>query len=139
MSSHDSFSVSGSSQTRIRKTAIPKANFRIEFYTTICLIVPLCDSAREWLDEHIGKENGYQPYWPTAIVEPRYLSEIITGIRRDGLVTRCRTNNPPSPFACRILSTLTGSSIEVIVEMDGDIRDTVQLVEMLERPLKDSK
>jgi hypothetical protein len=52
------------------------------------LIVPLCDSAREWLDKHIGKDNGFQPYWPTAIVEPRYLKEIIVGIRRDGLVAR---------------------------------------------------
>jgi len=88
MSSHDSFSVSGNSPTRTKKTAIPKANFRIEFHSSSCLIVPLCASAREWLDEHIGKENGYQPYWPTAIVEPRYLKEIIVGIRRDGLVAR---------------------------------------------------
>jgi hypothetical protein len=27
-------------------------------------------------------------YWPTAIVEPRYLAQIIAGIRRDGLVAR---------------------------------------------------
>jgi hypothetical protein len=88
MSSHDSFASSGSSPTQNRKTSIPKANFRIEFHSSICLIVPLCASARDWLDEHIGKSNGYQPYWPTAIVEPRYLNEIITGIRRDGLVAR---------------------------------------------------
>ena len=88
MSSQNSFSVSGSSPTQKKRTAIPKANFRIEFHSSICLIVPLCDSAREWLDKHIGKDNGYQPYWPTAIVEPRYLSEIITGLRRDGLVAR---------------------------------------------------
>ena len=85
MSSHDLFSVSGSSPTK-KKTAIPKANFRI--HTSICLIVPLCASARDWLDEHLGKNNGFQPYWPTAIVEPCYLAEIIAGIRRDGLVAR---------------------------------------------------
>jgi len=88
MSSHDSFAASGSSPTRKKKTAIPKANFRIEFHTSICLIVPLCASGRKWLDEHIGKNNGFQPYWPTAIVEPRYLGDIIAGIRRDGLVAR---------------------------------------------------
>jgi hypothetical protein len=88
MSSLDSFAASGSSPTRKKKTAIPKANFRIEFHTSICLIVPLCASAREWLDEHIGKDNGFQPYYPTVIVEPRYLREIIAGIRRDGLVAR---------------------------------------------------
>jgi hypothetical protein len=31
------------------------------------------------------------------------------------------------------------TDIEVIVEMDGDIRDTVQLVKVLERPLKERK
>ena len=31
------------------------------------------------------------------------------------------------------------TDIEVIVEMDGDIRDTVQLVKTLERPLMERK
>jgi len=31
------------------------------------------------------------------------------------------------------------TDIEVIVEMDGDIRDTVQLVKALERPLTERK
>lgn len=34
---------------------------------------------------------------------------------------------------------VTYSDIEVIVEMDGDIRDTVQLVKTLERPLTERK
>jgi hypothetical protein len=88
MSSHDLFSVSGTSPTQKKKTAIPKANFRIEHHSSIILIVPLCSSGRDWLDEHIGKNNGIQIMWPTAIVEPRYLAQIIAGIRRDGLVAR---------------------------------------------------
>jgi len=88
MSSHDLFSVSGTSPTPRKKTAIPKANFRIEFHGSVCLIVPLCASGRDWLDRHLGKDNGYQPYWPTAIVEPRYLAQITAGIRREGLVAR---------------------------------------------------
>jgi hypothetical protein len=82
------FSAFGSSPNQKKRTAIPKANFRIEHHGSIILIVPLCASARDWLDEHLGKENGYQPYWPTAIVEPRFLAQIIAGIRRDGLVAR---------------------------------------------------
>jgi hypothetical protein len=31
------------------------------------------------------------------------------------------------------------TDIEVVVEMDGDIRDTVQLVKTLERPLTERK
>jgi hypothetical protein len=44
MSSHDLFLVSGTSPTQKRKTAIPKANFRIEHHGSIILIVPLCAS-----------------------------------------------------------------------------------------------
>jgi hypothetical protein len=88
MSSHDSFVSSGTSPTQKKRAAIPKANFRIEHHGSVCLIVPLCISARDWLDEHLGKDNGSQPYWPTAIVEPHYLAQIIAGIRRDGLVSR---------------------------------------------------
>jgi hypothetical protein len=88
MSSHDSFVSSGTSPTQKKRSAIPKANFRIEHHGSIVLIVPLCASARDWLDEHIGKDNGYQPYYPTVVIEPRYLAQIIAGIRRDGLVAR---------------------------------------------------
>jgi hypothetical protein len=88
MSSYDLFAVSGTSPTPKKRTAIPKANFRIEHHGSVCLIVPLCVSAREWLDAHIGRDNGFQGMWPTAIVEPRYLAQIIAGIRRDGLVVR---------------------------------------------------
>ena len=57
MSLHDLFSVSGSSPTQKKKTAIPKANFRIEHHGSVCLIVPLCASGRDWLDEQIGRAS----------------------------------------------------------------------------------
>ena len=85
MSSHDSFAASGNSPTRKKKT---KWDFRIEFHGAIILLVPLTRSGCAWADKNIGADNGYQPYWPTVILEPRYLSEIIAGIRRDGLVAR---------------------------------------------------
>jgi hypothetical protein len=64
---------------------VTKAHFRVDHHGSVCLIVPLSQPAVEWLDEHIGKENGYQPLWPSCLVEPRYLCDILTGIRRDGL------------------------------------------------------
>jgi hypothetical protein len=69
MSSRDLFSVSGGSPSQKKKTVIPKANFRIDHHGSIVLIVPLCAPARDWLDKNLGKDNGYQPYWPTAIVD----------------------------------------------------------------------
>ena len=85
MSSHnDSFVASGSSPTK-KKT---KWDFRVEFHGAILLLIPLSDGGLRWIERHIGADNGYQPYYPTVILEPRYLDDIITGIQRDGLALR---------------------------------------------------
>ena len=85
MSSHNSFSVSGSSPTRRKKI---KWDFRVEFHGAIILLVPLTRSGCVWANKNIGADNGFQPYWPTVIVEPRYLDQILGGIRKSGLVAR---------------------------------------------------
>jgi hypothetical protein len=65
MASHDSFTFSGSSPTRQKKkSAIPKADFRVEFHGAILLLVPLSDCGLRWIEKHIGADNGYQPYYP---------------------------------------------------------------------------
>jgi len=38
--------------------------------------------------EHIGADNGYQPYWPIVVIEHRYILAIIAGIQADGLTVR---------------------------------------------------
>jgi hypothetical protein len=84
MSSQNPYSASGSSPTK-KKT---KWDFRVEFHGAILLLVPLSDGGLRWVEKHIGADNGYQPYYPTVILEPRYLDGVIAGIRRNGLVAR---------------------------------------------------
>ena len=77
MSSHDdSFVASGSS---------PTIDFLCENHGSIFLLRPLTPSATSWLEEHIGQDNGFQSYWPTCVIEHRYISDIIAGIQGDGL------------------------------------------------------
>jgi len=85
MSSHDSFAASGNSPTRKKKI---KWDFRVENHGCICLIVPLSATGRRWIVRNIGPYNGYQPYYPTVIIEPRFLGDILGGIRKFGLVAR---------------------------------------------------
>jgi hypothetical protein len=85
MSSTNSIAASGSSPTRRKKT---KWDFRVEFHGAIILLVPLTSSACAWANKNIGADNGFQPYWPTVIVEPRYLDQILGGVRKCGLVAR---------------------------------------------------
>ncbi len=80
MSSHnDSFVASGSS---------PTPDFLCENHGSIFLLRPLTPSATSWLEEHIGQDNGFQPYWPTCVIEHRYIWPILEGIQNDGLAVR---------------------------------------------------
>jgi hypothetical protein len=86
---NDSITSSASSPTRRKKKiSIPKADFRVEFHGAILLLVPLSDGGLRWVERHIGADNGYQPYYPTVVLEPRFLDGVIAGIRRKGLVAR---------------------------------------------------
>ena len=78
MSSHnDSFVASGSSPT--------EPDFIIQNEGSIFLLRPQSEQAVAWVDEHIGPDNGYQPQYPTVLIEHRYVAPILEGIRNDGL------------------------------------------------------
>lgn len=75
------------------KTALssPAANtpdFRFENHFSICLLHPLTDAAREWVDEHIGADNGYQPQYPSILLEPRFCAAVLEGIAESGLLVQ---------------------------------------------------
>ena len=77
MSSHnDPFIASGTS---------PTVDFLCENHGSIFLLKPLTPSATSWLEEHIGQDNGFQPYWPTCVIEHRFIWPILEGIQNDGL------------------------------------------------------
>ncbi len=87
MSSHDdSFVSSGSSPTHSASKSPP--DFRVENHGSIFLLRPVSDAGCDWVDQHIGADNGYQPYLPTVVVEHRYIADIVAGIRTDGLAVQ---------------------------------------------------
>lgn len=62
------------------------ADFFFENHGSIFLLRPLTKPARSWVNAHIGADNGYQPpYWPTVVIEHRFVADIIAGIGNDGL------------------------------------------------------
>jgi hypothetical protein len=80
MSSHnDSFARSGNSPTQ------SGPDFIVENYGSIFLLRPQNGQAIAWVNEHIGADNGFQPYWPTVVIEHRYIADIVAGIQSDGL------------------------------------------------------
>jgi hypothetical protein len=84
MSSHnDSFVYSGNSPTRSASKITP--DFVVENHGSIFLLIPQTVSARIWVEDHIFRENSYQPYWPTVVVEHRYVYDLLLGLREHGL------------------------------------------------------
>jgi hypothetical protein len=66
-----------------RKT-LPDFSFRDE--GSIVLLTPLSPSAHEFVEQRIGSGNGFQPYWPTVVIERRYAQAILEGVISEGMV-----------------------------------------------------
>ena len=60
------------------------SDFVITDHGTIVLLTPLTPAAEEWVDQHIGDDAQL---WGSnsIVVEPRYIADIVEGIRNDGL------------------------------------------------------
>jgi hypothetical protein len=60
------------------------SDFIVENHGSIFLLRPQNENAIAWVDEHISADNGYQPQYPTVLVEHRYISDIVAAIQDDG-------------------------------------------------------
>jgi hypothetical protein len=65
-------------------------DFIVEDHGSIILLRPITHVAREWVEECIGEDNGYQGLWPTVTLEGRYLAPILEGISQAGLMWQCQ-------------------------------------------------
>lgn len=68
--------------------AVNAPDFRFENHLSICLLYPLTDAARAWVEDHIGADNSYQPQWPSVLLEPRYCGDVLAGIADAGLLVQ---------------------------------------------------
>jgi len=70
-------------------SVLPKTpDSELENHSSIFLLCPLTETARTWLEGNIGSDNGFQPHWPTVVVDHRYIQDIVRGIQDDGLTVR---------------------------------------------------
>lgn len=66
-------------------------DFLVRHEGSIILLVPLTPDAQKWVDAHIARGDSFQPCWPVAVVEPRYINDILNGIRADSLTYKLGT------------------------------------------------
>jgi hypothetical protein len=61
-------------------------DFTLRDEGSLVLLTPLSPFAHEFVEERIGLANGYQPMWPTVVIERRYAQDIIEGVIAEGMV-----------------------------------------------------
>jgi hypothetical protein len=64
------------------------ADFALRDEGSLILLTPLSPSAHEFVEERIGSDNGFQPYFPTVVIERRYAQDILEGVVAEGMVIR---------------------------------------------------
>jgi len=52
--------------------------------SSLSIVKPQTDGARDWISEHISEDAQW--FAGGVVVEPRYLEDVVVGMREDGLV-----------------------------------------------------
>ena len=71
-----------------RRRPMVKQDFTVENHGSVFIVRPNTPAGIDWANENIGAGNGFQPYWPAMLFEPRYVDQVISGIKADGLLVR---------------------------------------------------
>ena len=69
-----------------RTSSAPAPDFLLSNHGSIVLLEPQSDSAVAWIDDNLDQDHML--FGAAVVIEPRYVSEIVAGIQRDGLVLR---------------------------------------------------
>ena len=71
-----------------QEVVVPRrqADFSVQNEGTIFLLIPHTDIANTWIEEHIPEDA--QRFGGGIVVEPRYILDIVNGIKNDGLEVR---------------------------------------------------
>jgi hypothetical protein len=75
-------------QHEVHSTQKAAPDFLIENHGSLFFLRPLSQSAREWIEENISQIDSFQPYWPVVLIEPRFVSDILSGILSEGWSVR---------------------------------------------------
>jgi hypothetical protein len=75
-------------QVELLLGATMPVDFFIENHCSIYLLRPITASARGWLENNLDVAGSFQPYWPTVVIEHRYVDMILEGIRNNGLAVQ---------------------------------------------------
>ena len=62
------------------------ADFEVSIHGTIFVFAPLTPAARDWVAEFLPEDA--QQWAGGVVIEHRYISDVVIGVQRDGLMVR---------------------------------------------------
>ena len=124
---------------------VPGGSRPVDFLTwwdeSLLMLRPVSAEAELWVEEHIGRNGSYQPFWPTVVVERRDLVRVLKVIcdeefaidpipRRSGTINRIEEH--ADQLQAQMVPGLTADGIPLgeLEDLDRslDISDSERLV-----------
>lgn len=65
------------------RTPVSRVDFILEDHGSILFLHPQNKSAEDWVNASVSQE-GYQPNWPSVLLERRYAQALVEGVQSEG-------------------------------------------------------
>jgi hypothetical protein len=65
------------------RTPVSQVDFILEDHGSILFLHPQNQSAEDWINAYVSQE-GYQPSWPSVLMERRYAQALVEGVQSEG-------------------------------------------------------
>ena len=63
------------------------SDFHVANHGSICILTPLSELCRQWVEDHVGDENTQTWGRFGVVIEPRYLEPILEGLDEAGFLS----------------------------------------------------
>jgi hypothetical protein len=71
-----------------RRPPMAKQDFTVVHHGSVVVLRPNTQDGVDWANKNIGKDNGYQSFWPAILLEPRCVSQVVGDLHQAGLIAR---------------------------------------------------
>ena len=95
-------------------TISPSPDFSFRDEGSIVLLTPLSPAAHEFVEARIG-QDGFQPFWPTVVIEKRDAQAILQGVLAEGLVIARPESRGDRTRMCKLLRIKTEAATHLVM------------------------
>ncbi len=68
---------------KLGRTPVSQVDFILEDHGSILFLHPQNKSAEDWINAYVS-QDGYQPNWPSVLMERRFAQALVEGVQSEG-------------------------------------------------------